>query len=452
MNDPPKSLHGQWSSGLAFTLAATAAAVGLGNIWKFPYMAGANGGGAFVLVYLLCVILIGIPLLMAEITLGRRGRQNPAFSMRYNAITGHHSRHWQWVGGLIIAAGFLIVTYYSVIAGWALDYAYQAALNHFADASPQAIQQLFANLVSNPWKLILWHSFILIGSTIAIGLGVERGLERSVWLMFPTMLILLIIIVGYAAYMGDFRQGFQFLFAPDFSKLTTQGVLLALGQAFFTLSIATGSIMMYGAYVPTRVSIPRVSCFIAGADTLIALVSGLAIFPIVFAYHLDPAQGPGLIFETLPIAFGQMPLGRLVGTLFFIMLVFAAFTSVISLLEPTVAFLIERFRLRRTIAAGLTCFTAWFIGLGTVLSFNHWQNFEVLDFNFFESVDFLTANLMLPLGGLCISIFIAWRFNQTSLAHELHWRHRWSLIILRGLLGILSPLVIVLIFAHALYS
>ena len=408
MSEARQSQHGQWSSRLGFILAASGAAVGLGNIWKFPYIAGENGGGAFVLMYLICIAIIGVPLMMTEVMMGRRGRQNPAWTIRALSLDDGRSANWRYVGYLTILAGFLILSYYSVIAGWALDYVYQAAAGHFTGKTPGEIDLLFTQLVSNPWKLLLFHTLIMGGTIAVITFGVEKGIERAVTYLFPSMVILLLVIALYSVKTGYFGHGVSFLFHPDFSALSAKAVLIALGHAFFTLSLATGSIMMYGAYLPKDLSIPQSTLFIVIADTFIALLAGLAIFPIVFANGLEPGAGPGLIFKTLPLAFGKMDYGRGIATLFFVMLVFAAFTSAISLLEPTTAFLIEKMHMTRKKATAFAGTIIWFLGIGTVLSFNKWADIKFMGMNFFDFLDHLTANIMLPLGGFFIAIFAAW--------------------------------------------
>jgi len=448
MAQPRQSIHGQWSSRWVFILAATGAAVGLGNIWKFPYIAGENGGGAFVLFYLACIAVLGIPIMTAEIMLGRHGRQNPADSVRSIAIESSRSPAWWWVGALGILASVMILSYYSVIAGWALDYVFKAGSGLFNGASAQQINTLFTDLTHSPWRLLFWHSVICVGTISVVVFGVEKGLERSVRFMFPAMLVLLLVIVGYSLETGYFGHGLKFLFTPQFSKLSANSMLIALGHAFFTLSLATGSIMMYGAYVPENTSVPKAAFAIAAADTLIALMAGLAIFPIVFANGLEPGAGPGLIFQTLPIAFGKMPYGQLFGTLFFVMLVFAAFTSAISLLEPSVAWLVERMAMKRKVASFLAGFVIWFLGIGSVLSFNRWENLHLFGLNFFELMDYLTANLMLPLGGLGIAVFTAWRMNKTICRKEFNSGSTLLYKLWMATLAYISPLAILVVFLN----
>ncbi|MBL4744432.1 MAG: sodium-dependent transporter, partial [Cycloclasticus sp.] len=377
------SQHGQWSSRLAFILAATGSAVGLGNIWKFPYIAGENGGGAFVLVYLICIFAIGIPIMMAEIMLGRRGRQSPVNTMRDLAAEAKASRLWLWLGWVGVVAGFLILSYYSVIAGWAMAYVVRVASGLFEGVTADGASNIFGQFIADPEKLLAWHSLFMILTMLVVARGV-KGLERTVKFLMPALLFILVLLLGYAVEQGAFKEGLDFLFTPDFSKINSTGVLTAMGHAFFTLSLGMGAIMVYGSYLPSNVSIGSTAIIVALADTAVALIAGMIIFPIVFANGLEPGNGPGLIFQTLPIAFGHMQFGSLFGTLFFILLVFAAWSSSISLIEPAVAWLVENkkmSRMRACIWAGLA---TWLVGIGTVLSFNIGSEIKIFDKTFFD--------------------------------------------------------------------
>lgn len=441
--------QGQWSSYWTFILATAGAAVGLGNIWKFPYIAGENGGGAFVLIYLFCVCIIGIPLMMAEVMLGRAGGHDPKHSMSVLVRRYHASKLWQGVGVMQILAGFLILSYYSVIAGWAAAYVLKASSGTFLSADVAHIDQLFERFISNPYQLAFWHTVVIASTIGVVAMGVEKGIERAVVYMFPAMLALLLIIVGYSMSTGYFAKGLSFLFAPNFSELTAHGVLVAVGHAFFTLSLATGSIMMYGAYLPKSISIPKTSFYIALADTFIALLSGLAIFPIVFANGLQAGAGPGLIFKSLPLAFGHMPYGVFFGSLFFIMLLFAAFTSAISLLEPSVAWAVHRFKISRTKASFFIGSLIWLLGFATVFSFNIWRHVKIFGLNCFDFLDSLTANYMLPLGGLFVALFAAWVMKDSY--SELHMAKKsLSFKLWHFALGIIAPIAIILIFLSAI--
>jgi NSS family neurotransmitter:Na+ symporter len=458
-----RSLHGMWSTRLGFILAATGSAVGLGNVWKFPYIVGENGGGAFVLVYLACVALIGIPIMMVEILVGRRGRHSPIVSMEIVAREEGRTTNWKLVGWMGVLGGFMILSYYSVIAGWALSYVFRAGFGVFDGMTADGIGAKFSELVSDPEKLIAWHTIFMLITMGIIAQGVEKGLERSVTYMMPALAGILIVLVAYAVQVGSADEGIRFLFYPDFSALTRDSVLIAMGHAFFTLSLGVGAIMMYGAYLPSDVSITRSSIIIALADTVIALLAGLAIFPIVFAYGLEPDKGPGLIFTTLPVAFGQMPWGGFFGTLFFILLTFAALTSAISLIEPAVAWLIERGGLTRIRAAMYTGVVAWLIGLGSVFSFNLWKD-ETLtisvgeganeiklvnEASFFNVMEYVTSNVMLPLGGLLIALFVGWAMRRESVQVELGISNPRLFQAWRFIMRYVTPVLVLFVFLNS---
>ena len=413
------SLHGHWSSRMAFILAVTGSAVGLGNIWKFPYIAGQNGGGAFVLVYLVCVIVIGMPVMMSEILIGRRGRRNPIATMELLGQEEGSSPRWGWVGGMGVVAGILILSYYSVIAGWTLAYVVKSATGVFAGATAAAVGAEFDGFVGDWRQVGLTHTIFMAMAVFVVARGVERGLEQAVRFMVPALLILMLVLLAYSINSGYFGQGVAFMFTPDFDKLTWGSVLAALGQAFFTLSIGMGAIMAYGAYLPEETSITGASVAVVTADTSIAILAGLAIFPLVFANGLTPADGPGLVFNTLPLAFGQMPGGVFFSTLFFILLAFAAWTSAIGLMEPAVAWIVERFHRTRAQATVMIGLLIWLLGLGSVLSFNVLSDTQFLAGTIFDNVDYLTSNIMLPLGGLLIVIFAGWVMCRNSTSDEL---------------------------------
>jgi len=443
------SKHGQWSSRLAFIFAATGSAVGLGNIWKFPYITGENGGGAFVLVYLLCIFLIGAPIMMAEILLGRRGRQSPINTMRDLAKEAGAARYWSWLGWLGVVAGFLILSYYSVIAGWSMAYVVRVSSSVFEGATADGVSSIFGQFIADPEKLLGWHSLFMIMTMLVVARGV-KGLERAVRFLMPTLLVLLLLLVGYAMKQGAFEQAVSFLFSADFSKITSDSVLTAMGHAFFTLSLGMGSIMVYGSYLPNNVSIGTTTILIAIADTAVALLAGLAIFPLVFANGLEPGSGPGLIFQTLPIAFGHMAYGSFFGGLFFLLLVFAAWTSSISLIEPAVAWLVENknmSRMRACIWAGMV---TWVLGIGTVLSFNVTADVTIFGKTFFDLLDYLTANILLPLGGLSIAIFVGWVMSRDDSKAELNIKNERFYEVWRFLLRYISPAAVIIVFLNVI--
>jgi len=449
-NSQRSSLHGNWSSKLAFILAVTGAAVGLGNIWKFPYMVGMNGGGAFVVIYLVCVFVIGLPIMMSEIMLGRRGRRNPIATMRIlgKEEVGHEK--WVLAGIIGVFAGFLILSFYSVIAGWTLAYVFKAAANAFANTDATGISNMFDAFVGNPFVIGFWHTVFMTVTVFVVALGVEQGLEKAAQIMVPALLLLLLLLLGYAINSGGFMDGLRFLFQPDFSKLNGEIVLSAMGHAFFTLSVGMGSVMAYGAYLPQDASIVRISAAVVVADTLIALLAGLVIFPIVFANQLDPAEGPGLVFQILPLAFGQLAGGGLFGTLFFLLLSFAALTSAISLMEPTVAWVIESFRLSRKTAAIVVGFIIWLLGILTVLSFSTLKDMKLFKGTPFDNFDYLASNILLPLGGLMVAVFAGWIMCSDSSSDELDPAEGYIYRAWRLLTRFVAPAAVLIVFLHAI--
>ena len=449
------SIHGYWSSRFAFVLAAAGSAVGLGNIWMFPYMAGENGGGAFVLIYLLCIALFGIPVMMSEVLLGRRGRSSPIHTMSTLASEENRSSSWSLLGLMGLLAGFLILSYYSVVAGWALSYVIKTATGTFVGITGAGAGAVFDDLLSSPAQLLFWHTLFIVLTMLVVIKGVNKGLENAVRILMPTLFVLIIVLVIYAMVKGDFYTGLKFLFTPDFSKISPEVVLKAMGQAFFSLSLGMGAIMMYGSYLSSDASIAKTSFQVATTDTLVALLAGLAIFPIVFANGLEAAQGPGLIFNTLPLAFRNMAGGVLFGSIFFVLLVFAAWTSAISLIEPSVAWLIEKFSISRLFSSLICGSIAWIIGIGTVFSFNTWSRIELFNGtflegrSFFDMLEYMTSNIMLPLGGILICIFAAWFMRESSRRDELKIKHEFAYWCWRFLARYITPAGIILIFLQS---
>lgn len=448
-NGRRSSLHGFWSSKLAFILAVTGSAVGLGNIWKFPYVAGENGGGAFVLIYLLCVFVIGLPIMMSETMLGRRGRRNPVASMVLLGEEEGSGSWWGVVGLSGVAAGFLILSFYSVIAGWVLSYVMQSMSGAFIDADAALVKSLFAGLSGNWLATAGWHTIFMAITVVVVARGVERGLEQAVTLMVPALIAILLILLGFSAATGEFEMGVRFMFEPDWSKVSGETVLAAMGQAFFTLSVGMGCVMAYGAYLPQETSIPATATAVVCADTSVAILSGLVIFPIVFANGLDPMAGPGLIFEALPLSFGNMPGGVLFGTLFFLLVGFAALTSAISLMEPAVAWWVESRSTTRARASVTIGLIIWALGFLSVFSFNVLSDFTFLNGTFMDNFDYLTSNIMLPLGGLLITLFCGWVMSENSATDELNIGTDRLYRTWRFLTRFVVPVAVVLVFFHA---
>ena len=448
-----QSRHGMWSSRWLFVLAAAGSAVGLGNIWKFPYIAGENGGGAFVLVYLACVGVVGIPIMMAEVLLGREGRHSPINTMRSLVEKSKANGAWVLIGWAGVLAGFMILSYYSVIAGWAVRYIFLLGDGAFDGASAELVTQTFDTFLANPWQLVLWHTLFMALTVFIVARGVVKGLESAIRWFMPLLFILLIVLVGYGVNSSGFERGVEFMFNVNWDALNIDGVLVAMGQAFFTLSLGMGAIMAYGAYVPSDTSITTTVIIIAVLDTVVAIAAGLAIFPIVFANGLEPGQGPGLMFVTIPLAFGQMPLGAIFGTIFFVLVSFAAITSAISLTEPALAFLVEEYNAKRArvaISLGVIC---WLLGLGTVFSFNIWADVHIVaKLTFFDFVDYVSQNIMLPLGGLFIVLFVAFVLPKSIVVEQLGLKGGGTEFLWHLLVRFVAPAGVLAVFVYTIYK
>ena len=435
--------HGSWIGKWTFILAATGSAVGLGNIWGFPYKAGTNGGGAFVLIYLGCILIIGIPIMISEIILGRRSGNSPINAMRYIAIESNRSSSWQIVGWSGIFAGILILSFYSVIAGICLNYIFISATSSGAISSPEQ----FSNVISSPINLILWHTVFMILTALIVSAGIKDGIGRMVKILMPLLGFLMIFMVIYSIINGDFTSAMSFLFAPDFSNVTSDTLLQAMGQAFFSLSLGMGSIMAYGAYMPKEQKVVGTSFTVASLDTLIAILAGLAIFPIIFAFNLEPNSGPGLVFVSMLSAFNQMQFGQFIGPLFFILLSVAALSSSISLLEPGVAYMSEENILSRKRSAEIISFFVWVLGIGSALSFNIWSDFSLIGGrNFLDSMDFIANQILLPLGGMLIAIFVGWFMKKSLIVDELGPINNYLYVLWRFFVKFIAPACVGYIF------
>ncbi|CBV44313.1 sodium-dependent transporter [Halomonas elongata] len=444
-----KLSHAQWSSRLTFILAATGSAVGLGNIWKFPYMVGDSGGAAFVLIYLLCIALVGLPILVAEWLIGRRGQNNPANAMADLAKSAGQPRIWMIVGISGILGAFLILSFYSVIGGWSLYYTLSSVTGAFSGQDADGIGELFNGMLGNPGLLLLGHSVFMLLVIGIVARGVTKGLEGAVRTLMPALGVLLLVLVGYGMTTGHFGEALGFMFNPDFGALDGGVVLAAMGQAFFTLSLGMGIMMAYGSYLGKEVNLLKTARTVIILDTVVALVAGLAIFPIVFANGLDLDSGPGLIFVTLPLAFGNMGGGVILGLLFFLLLTFAALTSAISLLEPVVEFVEERTPLSRigsTLVAGAA---TWALGIAALLAFNVWSDVLILGFNVFDFLDTLTSKYLLPLTGLFAIIFVGWLLDREGVRQELQLGDTgakiWTLVS-----RFIAPLGVIVVFVSSL--
>ena len=438
-----------WVGKWTFVLAAAGSAVGLGNIWGFPYKAGTEGGGAFVLIYLLCILAVGLPIMMAEIMIGRRARKSPVNAMKIAAIDSGQTSKWQAVGWGGLISGILILSFYSVIAGICLNY---IIISAFPTPDISSLEQ-FNIVTSSPSRLLFWHSIFIALNIVIISAGVIGGIERMVRLLMPMLFVLMMVMVINAMINGDFARGLNFLFAPDFSEVDATTFLRAMGQAFFSLSLGMGSIMCYGSYMPQEENIFKTSLTVAGLDTLIAILAGLAIFPIIFAYGLEPGAGPGLVFVSLLSAFVDMPLGNVVGPAFFALLSIAALSSAISLLEPSVAYFEEEKIVSRFAAALTLGLSAWVIGIGSVLSFNDWSEISFIgDLNFLDSIDYLANQFLMPIGGMMVAIFAGWFLKPDLALDEFSGIDLAIFKIWRFFIKFISPVLVAAVFVYQLAS
>ena len=435
--------HGAWIGKWTFILAATGSAVGLGNIWGFPYKAGTNGGGAFVLIYLGCILIIGLPIMISEIIIGRKAGNSPINAMKNVALESKSSSSWQIVGWSGIFAGILILSFYSVIAGICLNYIFISATSGGALSSPDQ----FSSVISSPVNLIFWHTLFIVMTALIVSAGIKDGIGRMVKILMPMLGFLMIFMVAYSMINGDFAKAISFLFAPDFSNVTSDTLLQAMGQAFFSLSLGMGSIMAYGAYMPKDQQVVSSSFTVASLDTLIAMLAGLAIFPIIFAFNLEPNSGPGLVFVSMLSAFNQMQFGQLIGPLFFILLSVAALSSSISLLEPGVAYLSEEGILSRKRSAEIISFFIWILGIGSALSFNVWSDVDIIPGkNFLDSMDFIANQILLPLGGMLIAIFVGWFMKESLIKDEIGQTNNALYLMWRFFVKFIAPLCVGYIF------
>ena len=448
-----KGMHGTWVSRWTFIMAATGSAVGLGNMWKFPYVAGSNGGGAFVLVYLACILLIGVPVMMAEVMLGRHGRKSPINAMQDIVQESAAHYRWSYIGWLGVIAGILILSFYAVIAGWALSYIFEIGSGNLRGIDGDAAAAAFAALLDNPSRLIFWQTvFLMLCIGVVIG-GVKKGLGVAVETLMPLLFFILLGLLVFSYFRGNFEAAANFLFSFNFNQLTWRSVLEAMGQAFFTLSIGMGAIMAYGAYMPQKANIGKTILVVGFFDSSVAIISGLIIFSIVFATQgIEPSAGPGLMFISLPVAFGSMAGGLLIGAIFFLLVSIAAWSSAISLLEPCVAWLVESKNIGRFRANAFLAVIVWLLGLGTVFSFNIWSGYQLLGFTFFDFLDFLTANIMLPVSGLLIALFVGYVMDKNIIQSEMLGANPTTVTLWRFSVRYIAPIGISAVFLMGIYD
>lgn len=415
-----------WSGRIGFILATVGSAVGIGSIWKFPYEVGANGGGAFVIFYLLGLAAIVTPLMFAELAIGRRGRGDPATSIRAVATAGGSGRWWGRVGTLGVTTGFLILSFYAVIGGWTVAYGVETALRGLPGTDPRQVRMRYDDFLGSPWRMLACHAVFMGTTALVVARGVSRGIETASKVLMPALAALMIGLAAYSIVEGDPGAALRYLFRVDPAAVTARAALEALGLGFFSIGVGLGLMITYAAYGDAKIDLRQVAIVSIVADTAISFLAGMAVFPLVFAHHLDPASGPGLVFVTLPLAFAGMPFGTAAAVAFFLMLFVAAAASAISLLEVVVAMLMRRLAWRRPLASAVAAGACFVAGIATVFSFNVWANWHPLaavpgfeTATFFDVLDHVTSNVLLPLGGFLLALFAGWAVPGRLFSEEL---------------------------------
>ncbi|MGH8250582.1 MAG: sodium-dependent transporter [Steroidobacteraceae bacterium] len=445
-----------WSSNVAFYLSVAGAAVGLGTLWRFPFLAGQHGGGLFVLVFVAASVLIAVPLLVAEFMIGRRGGPNVPLAAGRVAVASGRSSRWAAIGVLGTLAISLIMTYYSVIGGWVLAYVADYVGGATAGLTHAEITARFNALLADPWRLTIWHAAFMAATLAISAAGLHRGIELANKIMLPGLFIILLGLAAYALRQGDAGRAIGFLTQVDFSRLSGELVLAAVGQAFFATGVGMAIMIAYGSHVAAATSLPRSAMVVTVSIILASVLASVLIFPLVFASGVDPTHGPQLAFVVLPSIFIDMPGGGIVGALFFLLLAFAALSSSIAGLDPAGGWLMERFGLKRVPAVTIVAAVGWFFGLAMVLSFNHWSDVHPLaaiarfrEATIFDVTDAFASNVLLPVGALLTSLFVGWRVDRQVIAAEFGSNPRVAAI-LSVLLRYICPIAIAAVLVTAI--
>lgn len=395
-------------------VAMAGSAVGLGNLWRFPYLVGENGGAAFIIVYILLSFLICLPIFVSEFVIGRRSQKNAYAAFR--DLSG--GSEWRWIGLFTVIVPLIVLSYYSVIGGWSVEYLLKSLTFSFSDASRITMNTMFTDFVSSTWAPLATHTVFLLFTTLIVIVGIKDGIEKFSKVMMPLLFIIVVAIAIYSLMLPGASAGVDYLFRPDFSKIDAKACASALGQAFFSLSLGFGTIMTYASYVSKGDNIMTQSAATAISDLMFALIAGVAIMPAVFAFGIDPQAGPGLVFETLPYIFGQMPAGGLIAILFFAALLVAALTSSISMLEVAVAYLVEEKKFSRVWACITLFVICWIVGALCSLSFGPLSDIRINGDNLFDFLDSLSSNVLMTLGSLFTVLFVGWRLKRTDIYDE----------------------------------
>ena len=422
--------RGQFATRLGFILAAAGSAIGLGNIWKFPYLVGENGGAVFLILYLGIVFTVGLSVMLAELAIGRTGEKNPV-----GAFAHLKGGPWVAVGFMGVFTGFVILSFYSVVGGWTIAYAVKSATGLLALADAKALGETFGAFVADPLEPVVYHGLFMALTISVVARGIDSGIERACRVLMPALFVLLVVLCIRSVTLPGAGAGIAFFLEPDFSKISWGMVTAALGQAFFSLSLGMGAMITYGSYISRQTNLPVAALWVTSLDSVIAVMAGFLILPAVFAFGFDPGAGPGLTFITLPAVFSQMPWGGFFGTLFFVLLVVAALTSAMSLMEVVVAYLVDERRVSRpkaAIGAGVAIFL---LGIPSSLSLGMWSEFTVAGKGFFDLMDYVASNILLPTGGIFISLFVGWVVfpkvmdaENGGIGHRFRWAKVWRAV------------------------
>ncbi len=443
------SKRDSFGSKIGIIAAAAGSAIGLGNIWRFPYVTGENGGAAFLLIYLGFIIMIGIPVMLSEFTIGRRAQRNPFGAFRLLK----KGQPWYLIGLMGIAAAFFILAFYSTIAGWTLEYLYLSITDGFSGKSPEQLNSMFKKFQSDGWWPVIWQVIFMFFTAWIIYRGVRNGIEKYAKILMPVLLLIIFIICIRSVTLPGAIDGLRFLFKPDFSKINPSVILEALGQAFFSLSIGMGTLITYGSYINKRDNLSTTAISVSAADTFIAILAGVAIFPAVFAYGINPAEGEALVFITLPNIFMEMPGGYFWALLFFLLLVIAALTSTISVLEVVVAFFSEELNINRKQATIIASIAITILGVFCTLSQGPLNQPFIGENTLFEILEYTSANLFLPIGGFFIVIFVGWFMGRKNVDDEISNSGKFKLPLFNFFLvivRIIAPIAIAMVFLYQL--
>lgn len=449
--DTPRKNRAKFASGLGVMAATLGSAVGLGNIWKFPYLTGSNGGAAFLLVYVICMLLIGIPVMISELTLGREARGNAISTMQKLAPAG---QPWWLIGAAGVAAAFLIMAFYSEVAAWVFAYIFKALQGGILSTNPEVTKAAFEGLITNPVQSLIWQwvDLAIVGSIIL--LGVNKGIEAATKRLMPVLLGLLILVGIRSLTLPGAAQGLAFLFQPDFTKLTASSFLIAMGLAFFKLSVGMGTMITYGSYFRDEQNIPSTAVRVAFADLTVSMLAGIAIFPAVFAFGYQPDAGPSLLFLTIPSVFASMPLGNIFLIIFFTLTAIASIGAQISLIEVPVALLQEKLNLSRVKASIFTILGIALVGSLAALSNSTLADVKVFGMTFFDVFDYATSNILLPLGGVFIAIFISWFWGykklRTALSNNGNLNNQKTIKVLYAILLVITPVLVAIVLLNGL--